>query len=309
VERWAPPGSLLLDWCAGKGFLGRVLASRGMQVTNVEQRRALCELGERLDRRAGVSCRWVRADVHEARALLQEDTCVVALHACGELHRTLVKNAARGRIRTLVLAPCCYHRARHDEREPVARPGAASAWRLRLPRPPPTWRFRPLADQPGTVTLDEHALRLATSAEVVARGRESRAREREQVYRLALDRIVRDATGEDRYHPLPPLPARWLREPLPAFLERATAELGIETPRRAGEVDQLERWARRRLHRVRALGLVRGAFRRPLELWLALDVALYLLDLRYEVQLGTFCPEEVTPRNLLIAARRTSSSS
>jgi hypothetical protein len=48
---------------------------------------------------------------------------------------------------------------------------------------------------------------------------------------------------------------------------------------------------------------VRFLFRRPLEIWLALDRALLLQEQGYAVQLGTFCAPHVTPRNLLIQGK------
>ena len=53
---------------------------------------------------------------------------------------------------------------------------------------------------------------------------------------------------------------------------------------------------------MRNLELLRGLFRRPLELWLALDRALLLAENGYAVHLGTFCPAELTPRNLILVA-------
>ncbi|MNY82370.1 hypothetical protein D3C86_2244270 [compost metagenome] len=49
---------------------------------------------------------------------------------------------------------------------------------------------------------------------------------------------------------------------------------------------------------------MRGLFRRPLEVWLLLDRALYLQEQGYAVRLGTFCDYRLTPRNLLLLAER-----
>jgi hypothetical protein len=49
---------------------------------------------------------------------------------------------------------------------------------------------------------------------------------------------------------------------------------------------------------------VRAAFRRPLEVWLALDRAVWLADQGLEVAVGTFCERPVTPRNVLVSASR-----
>jgi hypothetical protein len=58
------------------------------------------------------------------------------------------------------------------------------------------------------------------------------------------------------------------------------------------------------LAQVRNLELLRGLFRRPLELWLVLDRALFLQEQGYGVRLGTFCETPLTPRNLLILGER-----
>ncbi|RZA15490.1 MAG: hypothetical protein EOP02_24635 [Proteobacteria bacterium] len=71
------------------------------------------------------------------------------------------------------------------------------------------------------------------------------------------------------------------------------------------DFDDLEARGWQRLAHVRNLELLRGLFRKPLELWLVLDRALYLQERQYTPQVGTFCPETLTPRNLMIIAERT----
>jgi hypothetical protein len=52
------------------------------------------------------------------------------------------------------------------------------------------------------------------------------------------------------------------------------------------------------------LSIPRHACRRALELWLAFDLAEYLETCGYEPSLSTFCDRQLTPRNLLLTARR-----
>jgi hypothetical protein len=54
---------------------------------------------------------------------------------------------------------------------------------------------------------------------------------------------------------------------------------------------------------VMRLSIVRHAFRRPLEIWLVLDLACYLEQQGYSVSIGSFCDRQLTPRNLLISAQ------
>ena len=75
---------------------------------------------------------------------------------------------------------------------------------------------------------------------------------------------------------------------LPAGLDYAA--LLAQGERRFGDVARME--------------LVRHLFRRPLEIWLLLDRALFLEEQGYRVEVGTFCPKPMTPRNLLIRAVR-----
>ena len=154
----------------------------------------------------------------------------------------------------------------------------------------------------SNLELDQQALRLTTAQQAVARPRVIRMRSREQAWRLGLDMLLRTSTGEDRYRPVPPVPARWVRQPLAEFCRLVAEEYDLVLPET--DMVQLERRAWQRLRDVHALGLVRGIFRRPLELWLVLDLALFLKQHQYLIQLGTFCPENTTPRNLMIVAHR-----
>ncbi len=73
-----------------------------------------------------------------------------------------------------------------------------------------------------------------------------------------------------------------------------------------GEQDwaALEALGWQRLAEVRNLELLRGLFRRPLELWLVLDRALFLAEKGYRVEVGSFCEPALTPRNLMVLAER-----
>lgn len=58
------------------------------------------------------------------------------------------------------------------------------------------------------------------------------------------------------------------------------------------------RWAK-----LRRLQLVRHAYRRALELWLVLDLALRLEEANYTVVINQFCDRALTPRNIIINAK------
>ena len=83
----------LLEWCAGKGHLARTISRlHQVPVTALEWQASLCEEGERLSRNQNTSVTAVTQDVlaDSVYQHLQADSHVLALHACGDLHRRLI---------------------------------------------------------------------------------------------------------------------------------------------------------------------------------------------------------------------------
>lgn len=273
----------IVDWCAGKGHLGRTLAAaRGVPVTLVEHDAALGREALELAATAGVDAAFSPVDAHGpgARAALGPETVAVALHACGGLLASLLRAAVDARVPRVHAAPCCYHRAHVDGRgtTPLSAAGRAAG-----------------------LTLTHSALRLATTDEVVAPGRLRRGRRRENAWRLGLDELLREASGVDAYTPLGTLPPELMKLSFRAFCEEAAALRGLALPA-AWDAARAERMGFLRAQEARALGVVRGLFRGPLELWLALDRAFFLVEAGYLVRVERFCARAVTPRNLLISA-------
>jgi len=137
---------------------------------------------------------------------------------------------------------------------------------------------------------------------VLASPKRKRLRKVEQAWRLGLDLALRKSTGEDRYRPLGPAPRSWFAKDFAFFCQQMAKRQQLSLPP-AWDPAQAESRGWQRLQTVRALGLVRGLFRRPLESWLILDRILYLRESGYQVEAGQFCPYQVTPRNLLILAQ------
>lgn len=268
-------GQPYLEWCAGKGHLGRLLGRlQGREVLSLEWDGALCAEGEAMAQRAGVAQRFVQADVsHAAVAPLLAGRHALALHACGDLHLTLLREAAAARVPALDLAPCCYYR--------IATP-----------------RYAPL-NPDAALDLSREELHLAVTDTVAAGERERRLRDRDLAWKLAFLEW-RDAQGGARGKTFKPVPAAWAAAGFAAWLERLTQREGLPAPADAAAWEA-KGWDRFRV--FRRLDLVRLAFRRPLEVWLALDRALFLERAGYRVELREFCPRGVTPRNLLISAR------
>lgn len=275
-----------LEWCAGKGHLGRALALRdSVEVCSVERDAGLCADGEKLARRDGTRQSFVRADVmDEAVGALCAGRHALALHACGDLHRRLVGSAAAFGLRALDLAPCCYHYGTTPEVAHLA--GSAE-----LP-------------------LSPAERRLAVTGFATASAAERAAALRELGWKFAWRELrarchganLADLHGDFQAA----LPAsRGVRRGAPTLRDwcapLATAA-GIALPGDA-ELAACEASGRRLARQALRANLVRLAFRRPLEAWLVLRLAVSLQAQGFAVTLRRFCAETVTPRNLLLSAR------
>lgn len=211
---------------------------------------------------------------------LAGDKSVVALHACGDLHVRLMQLASQQGCRQLAVAPCCYNRIAAQQYQALSTAAQASSLRL---------------------SLDD--LGLPLSETVTAGARVRRQRDTSMARRLGFDLLQRQQRQTDEYLPTPSLPVAWLEKPFEQYC-RDLAEL--KQLQLTGNPDwaALEADGWQRLAEVRNLERVRNLFRRPLELWLVLDRALFLEEQGYNVRLGLFCDYPLTPRNLLILAER-----
>src|SRR5690606_4770732 len=111
-QQW--PGQMLpvVEWCAGKGHLGRILAHRfTAPVTSIEWQAALCRQGEDLAAKYKLAQQFICADVlnDSLQHVLQPQQQLVALHACGQLHISMLEQAVQAGCQQLLLVPCCYH--------------------------------------------------------------------------------------------------------------------------------------------------------------------------------------------------------
>lgn len=276
------PPAHWLDWCSGKGHLGRLLAQGGQHLTCLEYDPQLVEAGQRLSERLQLAASHLQQDVlaNDAGTRLTAEHSPVALHACGDLHVRLLRLASAAGCAQLAVVPCCYNRIAAEHYQALSAPAQASTLQL---------------------SLDD--LRLPLAETVTAGQRMRRQRDLSMARRLAFDLLQRQQRGVDDYLPTPSLPTSWLDKDFASYCRDLADLRGVTV---SGPVDwpALEDAGWQRLAQVRNLELVRGLFRRPLELWLLLDRALFLEEQGYRVRLGTFCAHELTPRNLLLLAER-----
>lgn len=268
----------LLEWCGGKGHLGRVLSMQhGVAVDTLELDRELCGAGRILAQRAQVVQSFIEGDVLASAATAHlAGRHVVALHACGDLHRSLVHRGVEHSVPAMDVAPCCYHLTAQSGYQPCS--------------------------SGASLGLTREDLRLAVTETVTSAPREVRLRDLEMAWKLGFDRLRRDVSGDDCYRPFMPISKAWLKLNFQGFCMALAAREGVPL---LASLDwnhyEQHGWARQR--EVMRLSLVRQVFRRPLEIWLVSDLANYLAQQGYRVTMGTFCPRHVTPRNILLSAR------
>jgi len=273
-----PVHAPLLEWCGGKGHLGRLLALQWQQpVVTLELNEELCHEGERLAQRAHVAQQFRQGDaLSRDSAQLITGHHTVALHACGELHRTLLREAAARHAPAIDFAPCCYAKWASDYYTP----------------------FTSIT----SLQLSHDDLRLAITETVTSAPREVRKRDQEMAWKLGFDALRRSVTGNDSYVPIRPIDKGWLKLGFAGFCRALAQRDGVTLPEDANwESYEAQGWQRQ--HDSQRLTQVRHAFRRAIELWLVLDMAVFLETHGYQVKIATFCERATTPRNILISAR------
>lgn len=273
----------ILDWCSGKGHLSRTLAAQSHKsVEGYEWNPELVVSGNRLAARFGDAVQIRCQDVMAQNLSIPGDTHGVSLHACGDLHRQLLRRGVAAALPRLSLSPCCYHRTVEERYQTLSERTAAYGKRL-LP--------------------DRDDLRLAVRETVTA---PARVREQTRLlsqWRLGFDGLQRALRGVDQYLSVPSYSPRLIQKGFPAFCQWAAGKKQLCL----SENTSFDRWFAygvQRCAEVRRYELVRHLFRRPLELWLVLDYAIFLEEQGYSVRFGHFCTRSLTPRNLLLDAVR-----
>jgi hypothetical protein len=272
-----PGGAGVIDWCGGKGHLGRLLGLAWQQpVHTLEIDAALCADGEQLAGRIGLDHRFLERDALAVADWPRPGQQAVALHACGNLHRRLVEHGAGAGVARFDVAPCCYYRGVDTHYQPLS--------------------------AGGQLQLSRDDTRLAVTETVTASPRLTRQRDHGIAWKLAFT-AWREQVGGVAYKTFKPVPAPWLRGSFADFLANMAVREGLPAPDQR-HLDAIEAAGWQRLREVLRLSIPRHAFRRALELWLVLDLADYLGERGYEPSLSTFCDRQLTPRNLLLTARR-----
>ena len=159
--------SRVIEWCSGKGHLSRsIIRHLEAEAIGCELSSALCEAGYQWALKERVRLSFKRIDLLEQSPMLLDKDVVIGLHACGELSDRACCAVIERRV-PLVLAPCCDHRREYPY-TPLSRRGQLTGLRLLKPE-----------------------LMLASACESVASERRKQLRRRSNLYRVALDILVR----------------------------------------------------------------------------------------------------------------------
>ncbi|OPX55688.1 Methyltransferase domain-containing protein [Oceanospirillum multiglobuliferum] len=279
-----PKTDTLLEWCAGKGHLGRLLAFQGKgKVQSLEWQAQLCEQGQQQADHWQLPQRLIHGDAFsdDAAHLLQHNQCAVALHACGDLHNTLIQHSVHSNIESLLISPCCYHLTQDEPYQALSK-----------------------AAQHSALQLSKQDLKLPLQETVTGGNRISKLRDTELHWRMAFDELQRILLQSNQYMPLPTLPKKLLTGDFSEFTTWALHNRKINQVVDKAKLEQALQAGAIRVKQVRRMELVQHIFRRPLELWLVLDRALVLEEAGFHVELSTFCDKQLSPRNILIKARR-----
>lgn len=284
-QKLKPNSPSYVDWCSGKGYLGRYLSAVDKQPVHcLEWDAGLVELGREYCRQYQVKFSQQDVLMPMVSEHLEEAQHVVALHACGDLHQQLLKLGAAARVEGISLAPCCYQKTTHKIYHPLSK----------------------LAKNSG-LELSKADLHSAVQETVTAPLNVQKKRRLLQTWRLGFDLWQRDVQGKDEYLSTPSLPQSSVNLGFVGFCQKLAQLSGLDEKQGdfgGSDISSYEQKGWQRFEWAERMDLARQVFRRPLELWLVLDKALFLEEQGYSVEVGQFCERDLSPRNLMIQAQR-----
>ncbi len=271
----------VLEWCAGKGHLGRMLAFNGApSIHSIELQAHLCEQGQHSANQQQLPMQFSQANVltDDVTEYFKEQQHAVALHACGRLHQTFMQQASDAKTQQISFSPCCYHLFTDNDYQAMSEPAKQSQ-----------------------LALTHRDLKLALQETVTAPSRVDKVRKTEVEWRLGFDALRKSITAEQHYVSVPSVNKAIFSDSFKSFCLWAAEKKSLSLPE---DIDYHEFLAigKQRKRVTERVELVRHVFRRAIEVWLVLDRALYLQQQGYQVTVSTFCEKQLTPRNILIQA-------
>ena len=286
------PPSSFLEWCGGKGHLATLLSGYWQRQGGcLELDPKLTQAGQdRLHSRPHCDLTYYTCDALSPQALdiLSLYPHVIALHACGPLHRRLIENAHLEHLKAITLIPCCYC----------------------LDHTPTT-----LQNREYPFPIDEHTLKLATLQRVIVSPRRDSLRIRSMALRLAFSQLHAHYLPQLTHSTpstLPSLGRHLLRQSSQdvwlTFAQKLNLPHSFQDTLKNLTITQVQRYEQHGWEALKARSPfehLRHLFRLPLEMWLILDRALALEGKGYTVSIDRFCPIEISPRHFRITALKS----
>ena len=167
------------------------------------------KVGETAARKLSLPMTFVHGDAFSAESgkFILSQQHAVALHACGDLHVSLLQRVADRKGRAVSVSPCCYHLIRDKAYQPMSA----------------------LAKQ-SELSLSKHDLRLPLQETVTAGNRVRNLRFVEVSFRLGFDSLQRDVSGKDSYMPVPNVQKALFNDGFAAFCRWAAEQKGVVLP-------------------------------------------------------------------------------
>jgi hypothetical protein len=283
-------GQSIIDWCSGKGHLSRLAANRllvdkNVKIHGLEFNQHLVVAGNVFARQQHLPVCIHHVDVmsDDVDDYLNNQSQILALHACGDLHLQLLRKAIEHRCSSVSLSPCCFHLIADEVYQPLSQLAQSQLEKNQVPQ------------------LSRDMLRTAVQQTVTAPHYVRERRETLQAWRLGFDVLQRELFKSTNYFPLPTLPTTLSKGSFKDFCYYIAELKNIHLPIDVNFI-QWEQAGQQRFFDVTKLDLARLAFRRAMEVWLVLDRARFLQEQGYHVSVSRFCEPSLTPRNLLITA-------
>lgn len=277
------PDNEWLEWCGGKGYLGRVLTTiTSKPVTTLEWQQTLCDSGQAYADTHQLAMTFVQGDalsIHSGE-LIKKKQHAIALHACGDLHINLLKEGISNHIDAVTISPCCFHLTKDESYVGLS-----------------------VLARESSLALSKEDLRLPLQETVVAGQRTQQHREQEMCFRLGFNALQQYINNSNQYLPIPSIKKSLLSDGFEAFCYWAAEQKDLMLPNNIDYEYWLEK-GKSAFVVMEKCDLIQHLFKRPLEVWLCLDRALLMEESGYEVRIGQFCLKEDTPRNIVIQARK-----
>jgi len=278
-----PPCMSNVDWCSGKGYLATTLAWHHAVVFShcLEIDKQLCKDGR--DRAYELE---VDIDFHCCNVLEPIENTILtlgerhtALHACGGLHRSMLKQTASN-AEQIILSPCCFHLFSKDSDNRLSTAASSLA-----------------------IPFDKATLRIPLLETVTGGERAGRLRKTEIQWRRAYESWRRTKTHDQQYRPLASAPKSLFNQTATQFFSWAAEQHGLHWNSTEDITPFLEK-GQKQFELSERLEIVRHGIKRYLEYLIVLDLGCFLEEKGFDVDIVEFCPKHITPRNLAIVAKR-----